>query len=53
MSNVAKLVCENIRVMDAKKSKQGKQIVIMQESNNDQRIEKTALGAKRKEAVVI
>ncbi len=52
MSNVAKLVCDNIRLMDAKKAKQDKSVVILSETGNNQ-IAAAPRKTKRKEVAVM
>ncbi len=52
MSNVAKLVCDNIRLMDAKRAKQDKSVVILSETGNNQ-IAAAPRKTKRKEVVVM
>ena len=52
MSNVAKLVCDNIRLMDAKRAKQDKSVVILSETGNNQ-IAAAPRKTKRKEVAVM
>lgn len=52
MSNVAKLVCDNVRLMDARRAKQDKSVVILKETGNN-KIAAAPRKTRRKEVAVM